>query len=392
MEDRRRGEEDHHLTRNTSLLLIALVAVIGLIFLIARCKLNAFVALMLASLFVGLCSGMKPAAVPKAFLEGLGKVLGDIAMVIGLGTVLGKMLSESGGAEVIARRLVRALGEKRLHWAVMFIAFIVGIPVFFAVGLVLLVPIVFTLARETKTPLLRLGLPLAAGLSVVHGLVPPHPGPVAAMGIINDLAGRADMGKTIIYALLVGLPTAIVAASEAPAAARYVQEAMSGGTLRIYTHDDVVGVELGGALKNVMAVATGILEGVGLGFNSRAALLTRGLAEMTRLGTSLGARAATFAGLAGVGDLVLTCTGTLSRNRALGVEIGQGKTLEEARAGKETVAEGVVTTASTIELAAREGVEMPIAEMVYRILFDHHPAKLAAQELMMRELRSEQDA
>ena len=187
-------------------------------------------------------------------------------------------------------------------------------------------------------------------------------------------------------------PTAIVAASEAPAAARYVQEAMSGGTLRIYTHDDVVGVELGGALKNVMAVATGILEGVGLGFNSRAALLTRGLAEMTRLGTSLGARAATFAGLAGVGDLVLTCTGTLSRNRALGVEIGQGKTLEEARAGKETVAEGVVTTASTIELAAREGVEMPIAEMVYRILFDHHPAKLAAQELMMRELRSEQDA
>jgi glycerol-3-phosphate dehydrogenase (NAD(P)+) len=187
-------------------------------------------------------------------------------------------------------------------------------------------------------------------------------------------------------------PTAIVAASDSLAAARYIQEAMSGGTFRIYTHDDVVGVELGGALKNVMAVATGILEGVGLGFNSRAALLTRGLAEMTRLGTSLGAQAATFAGLAGVGDLVLTCTGTLSRNRALGVDVGRGKTLDEARAGKETVAEGVVTTASTIELAAREGVEMPIAEMVYRILFDHHPAKLAAQELMARELRAEQDA
>jgi glycerol-3-phosphate dehydrogenase (NAD(P)+) len=186
-------------------------------------------------------------------------------------------------------------------------------------------------------------------------------------------------------------PTAVVAASVDPAAARQVQEAMSGGTFRIYTHDDVTGVELGGSLKNVMAVATGILEGVGLGFNSRAALITRGLAEMTRLGTSLGARASTFAGLAGIGDLVLTCTGTLSRNRSLGVEIGRGKTLEEARAGKETVAEGVVTTASTIELAAREGVEMPIAEMVYRILFDHHPAKLAAQELMARELRSEQD-
>ena len=186
-------------------------------------------------------------------------------------------------------------------------------------------------------------------------------------------------------------PTAVVAASVDPDAARAVQEVMSGGTFRVYTHVDVTGVELGGSIKNVMAVAVGILEGVGLGFNSRAALITRGLAEMTRLGTSLGARASTFAGLAGVGDLVLTCTGTLSRNRALGVEVGQGKTLEEALAGKETVAEGVVTTAGTIELAAREGVEMPIAEMVYRILFDHHPAKLAAQELMARELRSEQD-
>ena len=127
------------MTRNTSLLLIALIAVIGLIFLIARFKLNAFVALMLASLFVGVCSGINPAVVPKVFLEGMGKVLGDIAMVIGLGTVLGKMLAESGGARVIASRLVRALGEKRLHWAVMLIAFIVVIPVFFAVGLVLLV-------------------------------------------------------------------------------------------------------------------------------------------------------------------------------------------------------------------------------------------------------------
>ena len=186
-------------------------------------------------------------------------------------------------------------------------------------------------------------------------------------------------------------PPAIVAASSSSDAAVRVQETMSSGTFRIYTHDDVVGVELGGALKNVMAVATGILEGVGLGFNSRAALITRGLAEMTRLGASLGAQAATFAGLAGIGDLVLTCTGSLSRNRALGVEIGQGRTLEEARAGKETVAEGVVTTASAVELAAREGVEMPIAEMVYRILFDRHSALTAARELMARELRPEQD-
>src|SRR5438552_5680208 len=128
------------------MLLIALIAVAALIVLIARFKINSFVALMLASLFVGLCSGMKPAAVPKSFLEGMGRVLGDIAMVIGLGTVLGKMLAESGGAQVIAGKLIGALGEKKLHWALMFIAFLVGIPVFFAVGLVLLVPIVFTVA------------------------------------------------------------------------------------------------------------------------------------------------------------------------------------------------------------------------------------------------------
>src|SRR6266498_3084855 len=199
------------MSQNTQLLLVALIAVVGLIVLIARFKLNAFIALMLASLFVGVCSGMKLSDVPKSFLEGVGKVLGDIAVVIGLGTILGKMLAESGGAEVVANRLVRALGKERLDWAMMFVAFIVGIPVFFAVGLVLLVPIVFTLARETRTPLLRIAIPLVAGLSVVHGLVPPHPGPVAAMGIFNEMAGRADMGKTILFSLLIGLPTAVVA-------------------------------------------------------------------------------------------------------------------------------------------------------------------------------------
>src|SRR5438093_852079 len=199
------------MSQNTQLLLVALLAVVGLILLIARFKLNAFIALMLASLFVGVCSGMKLSDVPKSFLEGVGKVLGDIAVVIGLGTILGKMLAESGGAEVVANRLVRALGKERLDWAMMFVAFIVGIPVFFAVGLVLLVPIVFTLVRETRTPLLRVAIPLVAGLSVVHGLVPPHPGPIAAMGIFNEQAGKADMGKTILYSLLIGLPTAIVA-------------------------------------------------------------------------------------------------------------------------------------------------------------------------------------
>jgi glycerol-3-phosphate dehydrogenase (NAD(P)+) len=187
-------------------------------------------------------------------------------------------------------------------------------------------------------------------------------------------------------------PTAIVSASDDVVAAEAVQEWLSNSHLRIYTHDDIIGVELGGALKNVMAVATGIVEGAGLGLNSRAALITRGLAEMTRLGTSLGAQPATFAGLAGIGDLVLTCTGSLSRNRAVGLAVGRGATLDEALAGKETVAEGVQTTLSAYALATREGVEMPIVAMVNRILFDHYPAREAITELMSRELRSEQDA
>jgi glycerol-3-phosphate dehydrogenase (NAD(P)+) len=186
-------------------------------------------------------------------------------------------------------------------------------------------------------------------------------------------------------------PTAVVAASVDPDAAVTTQQAFSAPEFRVYTNDDVVGVELGGSLKNVMAVATGICEGLGLGFNSRAALITRGLAEMTRLGTTLGARPETFAGLAGIGDLVLTCTGSLSRNRALGAEIGRGLSLEEALAGKETVAEGVITTRSAFALAQREGVEMPIVEAVYRTLFEGLPPRQSITALMERELRPEQD-
>lgn len=186
-------------------------------------------------------------------------------------------------------------------------------------------------------------------------------------------------------------PTAIVAASRHPDAALAAQSALSSSSFRVYTHDDVIGVELGGALKNVMAVATGIVEGAGLGYNSRAALITRGLHEMTRLGVALGARASTFAGLAGVGDLVLTCTGALSRNRAVGIEIGKGATLEAALAGKETVAEGVTTTASALELARQHSVDMPIVEMAHRILFEGHSARNAVPELMRRELKAEQD-
>jgi glycerol-3-phosphate dehydrogenase (NAD(P)+) len=218
--------------------------------------------------------------------------------------------------------------------------------------------------------------------------------------LMSDVAAEEAPGRPVVALsgpsfaeeVVAQQPTAIVAASDDADASALVQEAFSNTHFRVYTNDDIIGVELGGSLKNVMAVATGIVEGVGLGFNSRAALITRGLAEMTRLGSALGARPVTFAGLAGVGDLVLTCTGSMSRNHAVGVTIGQGATLAEALAGKETVAEGVTTARSARALALREGVEMPIVAMVHRILFDGHPARLAVNDLMARELRAEQDA
>jgi len=209
-----------------------------------------------------------------------------------------------------------------------------------------------------------------------------------SLAIMSDVVGDtlprhavvALSGPSFAVEVARGQPTAVVAASANEGAAAVVQRALSSDVFRVYTHDDVIGVELGGALKNVMAVATGIAEGVGLGFNSRAALITRGLAEMTRLGMALGASQATFAGLAGLGDLVLTCTGALSRNRALGIEVG-----------KDTVAEGVLNTISACALAEREGVDMPIVLAVHRILFEAQSPRLAISELMSRELRAEQD-
>ncbi|HJR42213.1 MAG TPA: NAD(P)H-dependent glycerol-3-phosphate dehydrogenase [Gemmatimonadaceae bacterium] len=222
----------------------------------------------------------------------------------------------------------------------------------------------------------------------------------ASLRLMTDVAAEELPGRPVValsgpsFAAEVsqGQPTAVVAASSDEDAALAVQRTFAGDSFRVYTHDDVIGVELGGALKNVMAIATGIAEGLGLGFNPRAALITRGLAEITRLGTALGASPLTFAGLAGIGDLVLTCTGALSRNRAVGMELGRGRTLEEILATRETVAEGIVTTQSAHALAAREGIEMPIVTAVHRILFEQEPARNAITALMSRELRAERDS
>ncbi|MEO7218607.1 MAG: NAD(P)H-dependent glycerol-3-phosphate dehydrogenase [Gemmatimonadaceae bacterium] len=213
--------------------------------------------------------------------------------------------------------------------------------------------------------------------------------------VAEDVLDRKSVvalsGPTFAAEVARSQPTAIVAACADREAAEAVQQLFHRPAFRVYTQHDVTGVELGGAVKNVMALATGIAEGLDVGFNARAALITRGLAEMTRLGVALGADPATFAGLAGVGDLVLTCTGHLSRNRALGVEIGRGKTLDEALAGVETIAEGVITTRSTRALAERVGVTMPIVDAAFSVLFDGQSPRDAIVDLLNRDPRPERD-
>jgi glycerol-3-phosphate dehydrogenase (NAD(P)+) len=184
-------------------------------------------------------------------------------------------------------------------------------------------------------------------------------------------------------------PTAVTVASNDADAARAVQELFQTPYFRVYTSDDVPGVELGGALKNVIAVAAGMAVGLGLGHNATAALITRGLAEIARLGTALGANPLTLAGLAGMGDLILTCTGELSRNRTVGVELGKGRTREEILAGMTMVAEGVETARAARALARRHGIDMPIVEQVHAVLFEDRTAAEALETLMMREPKPE---
>lgn len=187
------------------------------------------------------------------------------------------------------------------------------------------------------------------------------------------------------------IPTAVTVAARNPEVARQVQSAFAAQYFRVYTSHDVIGVELGGAVKNVMAIAAGISDGLGLGFNTRAALITRGITEIQRLGRRLGADSKTFMGLAGIGDLVLTCTGTLSRNWTLGHKLGQGMKLDTILSETRTVAEGVKTTKSVYNLSRKIGVEMPIAEQIYRILYEGLDPKEALRILMSRDLRQEHD-
>ncbi|MGZ6525522.1 MAG: GntT/GntP/DsdX family permease, partial [Tumebacillaceae bacterium] len=188
------------------LLSVVIAAIILLLLLITLWKLNPFVSLIIVSIAVGLATGMPLTKIIASIKDGMGTTLGFLGIVLGLGTMLGKMMAESGGAEVIAHTLINRFGKRNVHWAMMLVAFIVGLPVFFQVGFVLLIPLIFTIGLETGVSLVSLGIPLVAGLSTVHGLVPPHPAAMAAVGIYH-----ASVGKTIAYSLIIGIPTAIIA-------------------------------------------------------------------------------------------------------------------------------------------------------------------------------------
>jgi glycerol-3-phosphate dehydrogenase (NAD(P)+) len=196
-------------------------------------------------------------------------------------------------------------------------------------------------------------------------------------------------GPSFALEVVQGQPTTVVVAAEEPEVAERVQRAVSTSAFRAYSSQDVVGVELGGALKNVIAIAAGIVDGLGFGHNTLAALITRGLAEITRLSVALGARGDTMAGLAGLGDLVLTCTGALSRNRRLGHALGAGHSIREALAELHMVAEGVRTTQAACALAEKAGVEMPIAQQMRAVLYEGKPPREGVDELMLRTLKRE---
>src|ERR1700689_1410434 len=202
--------------------------------------------------------------------------------------------------------------------------------------------------------------------------------------IAAELPGHpaaALTGPNLAKEIMAGQAAASVIATEDLAVARALQSVMQRGVFRIYINHDVIGCELGGALKNVVAIATGVAQGLGVGDNTRAAVVTRGLAELTRLGVAMGGEPATFAGLAGMGDLIATCMSPLSRNRALGEQLGAGRTLEEILAGTRTVAEGVGTAFTARELAERHGVDMPVCQEVYRVLAGEIPASEAYRGL-----------
>ncbi|MGA2187731.1 MAG: NAD(P)H-dependent glycerol-3-phosphate dehydrogenase [Steroidobacteraceae bacterium] len=225
------------------------------------------------------------------------------------------------------------------------------------------------------------------GFEISSGLLPHQ----VASDILGARPGAVLSGPTFAREVGAGLPTAMTVASHDPAFAKSLASRLSGPNFRAYMQTDIVGVEVGGAVKNVVAIGSGIADGMGFGANTRVALITRGLAEMMRLGVKLGAARETFMGLAGLGDLVLTCTDDQSRNRRLGLALGRGESMQDAQRGIQQVIEGVPASRAVCAVAERLCVEMPICREVFRIMHEHKPVREAVQELMGREMRFEGD-
>lgn len=248
--------------------------------------------------------------------------------------------------------------------------------------------------RQVARKVARLGFGSPIILSVAKGIETDTLKRMSEV-LADELPARVDRkiavlsGPSHAEEVSQQIPTTVVAASADAEVAREVQRAFMSPHFRVYTNDDVIGVELGSSLKNIIAIAVGIIDGLGLGDNTKGALLTRGLAEITRLGLAMGAKAATFAGLSGMGDLVTTCISRHSRNRYLGEQIGKGKTLDEVLAEMVMVAEGVKTTRSAHRLSRKFRVEMPITDEVYAVLFENKSPARAVNELMMREAKAE---
>ncbi|GAB5098278.1 NAD(P)H-dependent glycerol-3-phosphate dehydrogenase [Caballeronia sp. HLA56] len=215
------------------------------------------------------------------------------------------------------------------------------------------------------------------------------PNEVVAAELPDHVSNGTLSGPSFAREVGRGLPVALTVASASATLGTRTVTAFHHGAMRIYTGDDIVGVEVGGAVKNVLAIATGISDGLGLGLNARAALITRGLAEMSRLGVALGGRAETFTGLTGLGDLILTATGDLSRNRTVGVQLASGRTLDEILAALGHVAEGVRCARAVLSLAQSRGIDMPITQAVCRVLFDNVTPRHAVQALLSRDAKAE---
>ncbi len=383
------------------LLVSAATAVALLIVLITVFKLNPFMTLFMASIFLAVVAGMPLLTVVHSFEAGVGVTLGHIAVVVALGTMLGKMMAESGGADRIAYTLISIFGEKNIHWAMVAIGFIVGLPCFFEVGFVLLIPIAFSVARRTGTSLILIGLPMLAGLSVVHGLVPPHPAAMMAVTIF-----RADVGRTIFYALLIGIPTAILAGpvyakiiaphirldAENSMAAQFVdhdpERSLPGFGLTLFTIlFPVLLMLIGSWADAVSAPRTALNDGLHLIGNDDVALLIGVLLSFYTLGKLRGFNRATILRFSNE-SLAPTATITL----LIGAGGGFGRILQDSGVSQAIIAVAVhshiplllmawllaalirlATGSSTVAMTTAAGIVAPIALQVGGV----HPELLA---------------